>query len=216
MVLADRREFAVMAFLNAAGFDDEAQGEAMHPVRIRVREMVQKNLAKNSAKVQAWRLYYKKKSLGTHQYQDSALSLTADYPFKRIRPDAELGYRQTARTLSDLADVLNDFWVTADLDDVWSQVRSDYIAEINKYNFEKMRRQLSFVWEYLRMERSDSYTIVSIPNLLDSHYMAIGSRYENYYYSVESPGSYDYGLARRDRLQPLDPMSEILAVTVPG
>jgi hypothetical protein len=45
MVLADRREFAVMAFLNATGYDVEAQGQQMHPVRIKVRELVTANVA---------------------------------------------------------------------------------------------------------------------------------------------------------------------------
>ena len=54
LVLADRREFAVMAFLNATGYDDEAPGEPMHPVRLRVRELVAAHLADQPKKVKAW------------------------------------------------------------------------------------------------------------------------------------------------------------------
>ena len=36
MVLADRRVFAVMAFLNVCGFDEEVAGKEMHPVRKKV------------------------------------------------------------------------------------------------------------------------------------------------------------------------------------
>jgi hypothetical protein len=39
MVLADRRLFVVMAFLNAVGMDEEFPGKPMHPVRVGVREL---------------------------------------------------------------------------------------------------------------------------------------------------------------------------------
>jgi hypothetical protein len=193
MVVADRRVFATMAFLNAVGYD-EAAGQPLHPVRVRVRELVQQNLAGQPGKLRAWRKYFQRKPFGSHQYQDFALSLSADYPFRRIRPDEELGYRHTAKSLGNFPEILNDFWVAARLADVWDDVRPDYMAEINRYNFERMRAQLSFLYEYLRMERTDSYTIVNLPNLLEAHYIGIGARYELYFYSVESPGSHDYDL----------------------
>jgi len=194
MVLADRRIFAVMAFLNAVGYDDEAQGQQMHPVRIKVRQMVAANLAKSPEKLQAWRKYYQSKTFKNYHFQDWALSLSADYPFKRIRPNNELQYILTALMLNDLPEILNDFWVTSNLEQVWNAVKPDYIAELKKYNFEKMKRQVSFLWEYLRMKRSDAYVIVHVPDPLDRHFNAIGARYENYYYAVESPGASAYDL----------------------
>ena len=44
IVVADRRIFAVMSFINAIGFDDQAQNTPMHPVRMKVREMLRVNL----------------------------------------------------------------------------------------------------------------------------------------------------------------------------
>jgi hypothetical protein len=194
MVLADRRVFTIMAFLNAAGYDEEIQGKQMYPVRVKVRKMVADNLGKNPDKLQSWQQYYKTRGLATFQYQDYAMSLSADYPFRRIRPDNELGYQWTAERLRDFPNVLNEFWVTAELDKVWSEIKSDYIAEINKYNMEKMNRQMSFLWEYLRMKRQDTFVIVNVPDPLDRYYHAIGAHYENYYYCVESPGAYSYDL----------------------
>lgn len=194
IILADRRMFTLMAFLNATGFDEEAQNQQMHPVRFKVRAMVADNLAKAPEKVEAWRKYCEGKKLASFQYQDFVLSLNADYPFRRIRPDSELQYPITALLLKDFPDVLNDFWNTADLERIWKQVKPDYIEEIRKYNLEKMKRQLAFLWEYLRMKRQDSYVLVNIPNLLDARFRAIGAHYDNYYYSVESPGSHAYGL----------------------
>jgi hypothetical protein len=194
IVLADRREFAVFAFINAAGFDEEAPGKEMTPVRIKVRQMTAANLAKSPEKLEAWRKYYQDKRLASFQYEDYALSLSADYPFKRIRPDSELQYRRTVVLLDDFPTVLNDFWKNAQLEEVWNEVKPDYLAEIHKYSFEKMKRQLSFLWEYLRIKRNDNYIIVHAPNPLDARYNSIGARYENYYYSVESTGASAYDL----------------------
>ena len=193
IVLADRRIFALMAFMNATGYDEELEKQ-MHPVRVKVREMLKNNLAKTPEKFRVWQEYYKEKNLESYHYLDFALSLNSDYPFRRIRPSSESVYPFAASKLSDFPDVLNDFWTTADLEKVWNEVKPDYVEELKKYDFEKMKRQLSFLWEYLRMERRDTYVLVNIPNLLDSYYQAIGAHYENYYYSVEGPGATSYAL----------------------
>ena len=44
------------------------------------------------------------------------------------------------------------------------------------------------------MQRTDTYTIVNIPNPLDQHFRGMAAHYDNYYYSVESPGAASYGL----------------------
>ncbi|MDI6451333.1 hypothetical protein [Anaerobaca lacustris] len=194
MVLADRRVFAVMAFLNAVGLDEESPGKQMHPVRVRVRELVAANLASCPDKVESWRRHYETHKLPFYCYQDFALSLSADYPFRRIRPDAELGYAVTAEQLRDFPVILNDFWRAARVVEVWQRIQPDYAAELRKYDVARMTQQMAFLWEYLRMPRHDTLTLVNVPNLLDMHYRAIGARYEGYYYTVESPGSHSYGL----------------------
>jgi len=50
------------------------------------------------------------------------------------------------------------------------------------------------------MERHDNFTLVNTPNLLDSHFSAIGAGYESYYYSVEGPGSTGYALNTHEYL----------------
>lgn len=189
MVLADRRVFAVMAFLNAAGYDEEVPGTQMHPIRLKVRKMVADNIARSPEKLHAWREYYKSRLMGAWQYVDFALSLSPDYPFRRIRPDGELGYPWTGRLLANFPEVLNDFWVTAKLDEVWSKVKGDYLAEINMYDVGRMKQQMTFLWDYLRMSRSDMLLIVQVPNPLERHAMASGAKYENYFYSIDGPGS---------------------------
>jgi len=189
IALADRRVFAVMAFLNACGYDHEVPGRSMHPTRVKVRRMVAENLEAHSEKHQAWRDYYDKRRMGPWQYVDFALSLSSDYPFRRIRADSELGYSWTATMLADFPGVLNDFWVTARLEDVWAKCKPDYTRAIKAYDPDRMARQMAFLWQYLRLPRRDTYTIVQIPNPLERHATASGARYENYFYSIDGPGS---------------------------
>lgn len=194
MVLADRREFAVFALLNATGYDEEASDTPMHPVRVKVRELMAAEMAKHPHKAEAWRQYIETRKVAIFQYADFALSLSTDYPFRRIRPDGEVGYQWAVERLRGFPQVLNDFWRTLNLEKIWSQVKPEHVAEIRKYDRGKMKRQMDFLWRYLRMPRQDTFTLVNVPNLLDRHFHAIGARYENLYYTVESPGSHGYGL----------------------
>lgn len=192
--LADRRIFATMAFLNAAGYDEELADFQMHPVRIRVREFVRQNLAASPEKVKIWQDYYQKHRTGIFAYKSFALALSPDYPFRRIVPDNKLGYRWTAEAFKDLPIILNDFWISAKLDDVWNRVKPDYIQEIRKYDLDKMEREMGFFWAYLRMTRRDSQIMVNVPDFLDHHLGAMGAGYGAYYFSVENQGSGIYGL----------------------
>jgi hypothetical protein len=192
IILADRRVFAVMAFMNTCGYHEQADGVPMHPVRIRVREAIRLKAEAHPDELAEWRQYYRRKALPNFCYLDYALSLCDDYPFRRIRPNNELGYHVTVQRLADFPDILNKFWETVDLERTWIQVKPDYLAEMRSYDFSQMARQLAFVWEYLRLERRDHFTFVSVPNLLDTHYHAIGARYEDYWYAVESPGAHSH------------------------
>jgi hypothetical protein len=189
VVLADRRIFTMMAFLNATGYDLESDGVEMHPVRVRVRRMLREKEVQFPDKFREWKKYYKRKPYQICVYIDFTLSLSTDYPFRRIRPYDELGFFNTIFLLADFPEVLNDFWETTDLETIWAKVKPDYVAEIGYYDIDEMERTLPFIWQYLRMQRKDSSTIVHVPNLLEAHYAAYCVRYEDYIFSVESPGS---------------------------
>jgi hypothetical protein len=189
IALADRRVFATMAFMNAAGFDEESEGKQLHSVRAKVREILKGKAAANPQQFEKFKKYYQKDRLGNFVYQDFCLSLNADYPFRKIRPDSELGYPFTVQRLADFPEILNKFWEVADLNVVWVQVKPGYIEEIRKYDFAKMKHQLTFVWDYLRMKRRDNFVFISVPNLIDERNSAIGAQRENYWYMVESPGA---------------------------
>ena len=193
VALADRRVFAVMAFLNAAGFDEEAGGP-MGEARLLCRELVAANLKGRERKLEDWRRFYRGSRLGSFVYQDYVLSLSADYPFRRIRPDSELGYPKAAKALERLPGMLNEFWTIARLDEVWKELSPHYQAAISAYDLGSMGAEVEGLWSYLREERPDTFVFVMVPNLLDRRYSAIGARYEGYYYGVESPGAGSGGL----------------------
>jgi hypothetical protein len=194
LVVADRRVFAAMAFLNAMGYDEEADGLAMHPVRVRVRTALSERLDSEDERVEAWQAYYDALELPVFAILDYVLSFSTDYPFARVRPVDELQYPQTEPALRDLSTVLNAFWDVVDLGTIWNEVKPLLVDELDQYDFAKMRGQLTALWHYLRMERSDPFTLVNVPNLLERHYSALGARYDSYYFQVESPGAHDYGL----------------------
>ena len=192
MALADRRVFAVMAFLNTAGYDQEVSNMQMHPVRVKVRKMISDNLSNQPEKLHAWRRYYKDNLLGAWQYTNWSLSLNSDFPFRRIRPDKELTYSWTSWMLADFPNILNDFWTTAHLEEVWAECRDDYYAELKRCNPNETAQGINFVWQYMRMPRKDNYIIIRIPNPLERYATANGNRFEHYFYSVEGPGSGGY------------------------
>lgn len=194
IVLADRRVFTIMAFMNASGYDEEFKGKQMHPVRSRVREIIKEQATAHPERFEKWKQYYNKINLRSFHYLDFAVSMSSDYPFRRIRPDSELGYPFTRQRLADFPDVLNEFWDTLDMEKVWAEVKPFYLKEIGSYDFDNMESHLKFTWDYLKMERSDRFVFVSVPNLLDQHYHAIGAKYENYWYMVESPGAGTHSL----------------------
>jgi hypothetical protein len=193
-VLADRRVFAVMAFLNAVGDDDEVPGQAMHPLRLKVRRLVAENLARQPNELRAWKRYYAARRLASWQYANFALSLSADYPFRRIRPDKELAYAWTASMLAGFPVVLNEFWKTARLDTVWTECRSDYLAELSRYSVQRMADEMESLWRYLKMRRTDHYVMVQVPNPLQRHATATGNTFGDCFYSVDGPGASDGGL----------------------
>jgi hypothetical protein len=194
LVVADRRVFAAMALLNAAGYDEEIDGLEMHPLRVRVRSAVAAALVEHGDKVDEWREFYRALDLPVFAILDYVLSLNTDYPFRRVRPLDELQYPTTEPTLRTLPAVLNDFWSTARLEQVWSDVKPALLEELERYDFDKMQRQMDDLWTYLGMPRSDPFVLVNVPNLLERHYTAQGAQYDNFYFQVESAGAHNYGL----------------------
>jgi len=192
--LADRRVFAVMAFLNATGYDEETPTTQMSPLRIKVRETLASRLAGYPDKLQEWRRYYDAHRRGSWQYANFALSFGADFPFRRTRPNRELIYRDTAWDLRNLPKVLNDFWTTAEIGRLWEELQPAYAAEIGRYRPARMAEEMEQLWRYLRMPRRDDWIVVHIPNPLQRHFTASANQFGEYFYSIDGPGSDGGGL----------------------
>ncbi len=183
IVLADRRMFAVMAFLNAAGYDDEPNAREMPALRVKVRQMVAANLKQHPQKLASWwQLYsgWKKAHIMLPRYQEYALSLTQDYPFQ---PADSIPLKQ----LREFHRVLNDFWQAAKLDEIWQAVRPDDLSELRSYSLESLQSGVNAVWAYLHMTRSDTFTFVIVPNPLCQSRSAQAIPRSAMYYIVDGP-----------------------------
>lgn len=183
IVLADRRMFTVMAFLNASGYDSEAEGSEMPPSRVKVRQMVAANLEQSPQKLSAWQRQYAgyvKAHLRLPQYQEYALGLTPDYPFAPAFPVRN-------NQLSEFHQTLNEFWRTAKLDAIWEAVKPDYMSELREYQLETLQSGVDAIWAYLRMPRSDTFTFVIVPNPLCQSFTAQAVHREAHYYIVNGP-----------------------------
>jgi hypothetical protein len=200
MVLADRRIFATMSFLNSVGYDREQEGQEMHPLRIRVRQELAGRLASHPEDLEKWKHYYEQLGYPVWVFVEFSLMLSPDYPFQQVYPASHSQYEEAAENLSGFPEVLNAFWEVADLEGLWQEIRPDYQAEIDRYDFDEMSRQMDTLWEYLRMQRQDDYLLVNVPNLLDARFTGIGAQFGPYYYQVESAGASSYALNMHEYL----------------
>jgi hypothetical protein len=202
-VLAERRIFATMAFLNAVGYDEEVQGMQMTPTRLKVRERLQKTLAAHPEQLAMWRQYYAKHDFEEYVYVNFAFSLSAEYPFRRIRPKSELWNPEIAKELTEFPGLLNSFWQTAHLEELWTEVKPDYLQELAKYDFKQMAADRDTMWGYLRMEPVGGQRVIEVPDLLNRHNEATGSRFGDLFYSADGPGGNDYSLNVHKSLHPI-------------
>jgi len=200
MVLADRRVFATMAFLNAVGYDREQEGMEMHPLRVRVRQELADRLASHPSKLEEWKAWYDELGYPVWVFVEFSLMLSPDYPFRQICPPSDSQYEEAVAKLSRFPALLNDFWDTADLGELWEEVKPAYLAEIDRYEFDEMSHQMATLWEYLRMPRQDDYLMVNVPNPLDARLTGIGAQFGPYYYQVESAGASSYALNMHEYL----------------
>lgn len=194
LVVADRRIFAVMAFINASGFDDEAAGQQMHPVRLEARRQLAERLSRHAEQYEAFRRFYAAAALSNADWIEYAITLTPDYPFRKVGPNDGIFHDYTPKRLAGFPELLNRFCRVVQIDKVWEALKPQFIADLAKYDLAGMNGDLDFVWAYARMPRREARTMVSTPNLLDRHFSAVSVACGRYFVSVEGPGSHNYGL----------------------
>jgi hypothetical protein len=131
-----------------------------------------------------------------------------------VGPHHPLGCLAADEGFEQLPNMLNSFWETVDLGEVWAQVKPMYVEEIHRYDLDLMTRQLHFIWQYLRMQRDDNDVLVQIPNLLGSHYSVCRVRHDNCLCSIEGPDSVDHTLSVHEYLHSI--VNEIVTEHYPG
>jgi len=200
LVLADRRIFATMSFLNAVGYDREQEDQEMHPLRVRVRQQLSGRLASHQAKLEEWKTWYEELGYPVWVFVEFSLMMNPDYPFRQVYPTSDSQYEEAVANMSVFPTLLNDFWDVADLGSLWDELKPEYLVELDRYDFDEMSLQMATLWEYLRMPRQDDYVLVNVPNLLDAKFTGIGAKFGRYYYQVESAGASSYALNMHEYL----------------
>lgn len=199
LVVADQRLFTTMAIFTAVyNYGQDANSESGQ-LRIKLKAELDKRLKSVPAdKVKAWKNYYKKHNLHIWYYVDYTMSLS-QYPFKPVLSKPEEGNWFTRlfnrTTPKGFEQIMNDFWKSMNLASLWKSTLPDYLAEVKKYDMDRIVKEEGYVWKYLKMPKTvQNRYLVTVPNLLDVNYSAFASEYPGYYYAISSPGSNGYGL----------------------
>jgi len=122
--------FAVMAAINAAGFDAEIDSPANHPLRKAAREYIAQQNPESLAALRRFvRDHHQKDDLS--QYISFALSVNGPptfeyrYPSSALPPDVD--------ALNELAPLLVNFYREAHLAELWNRVQPVYDQVIEQY-----------------------------------------------------------------------------------
>ena len=127
--------FYVLAAINAAGYDEQADSSTNNPLRARVREYLAKQNLKSLTPLRRYVRDHKPRSPGAElgQYVSFALVNKGKPDFTPANPD--LPQPADADTLYDFPPVLAAFYQEAKLGVLWQQAKPDYdraIAQIQQ------------------------------------------------------------------------------------
>lgn len=197
IVAADPRLFTTMAIFNSVYDYDKENSPAMYPLRAKVRAELDKRLKSvPQKKLAQWKKA--KKDVHIYNYIFYTMSLSGEYPFKRVLPypgNWWASLRERFFGVYGFEKIMNDFWVTMKLDTLWKEVYPEYLAEVKRFNINRINKEEGYIWEYVRLPKNkNGKNLVSIPNPLDTQWSAFSVEYEDYFFMVSSPGSHDYGL----------------------
>lgn len=157
----DIKTFTLYAFMNYTGYDDENNSKGYHPVRKMVREDLENmdlQLLDDN--------YYKDKGLDDSKYSN-ALREIGDPPGFEV-----VGKIQN-KELRDLSKHLKEFYVEADIEQLYKKYKPFYHYELNKYR-DTIFSALININKFLGI---DIYEIESFNlevNLLDAYWRASG------------------------------------------
>ena len=179
VVVNDERIFTLFAALNAAGFDDEYSGMAMHPVRQKIREALGSRSISNREELKN---YFQKAA--TYHLVNWTLQRGSAPEFNRAEP----GWWVTmnAAPFYQLDQNLAAFYQEADLAGLWKLVEQDYQAAADIWQ-PAANQSLLRIKNYTGLTQLPFKQVVIIPNLLDSHYSGYGPQIGDTAYVIAGP-----------------------------
>lgn len=203
----DVRVFALFAFLNGPAGWSEENGKGFTPQREQLRADLKKVMDRlDPQTVRRWSDFYKQHKVISYQYLYYVMTLGAPPEFNYIVPVADMKYADIIRQLDGFNRVLADFYQQAGLQALYEQTyREQMMAEIRRYDQQRILRQVGSVYDYLRLDRAQAQTfdVVIVPAPFDSHWDANALNYTRRLVIVEGPESNDYGLNTHEYLHML-------------
>jgi hypothetical protein len=185
--------FTLFALLNVAGYDEENNSQGMHAVRKRVRErLVRATPEQLRQRLQA---YYRqhREAATTHSYTAVALATSGPPGFTPTQSFTEITAESPYRQLKDLPGLLREFHAAVSADNLYEDVRGEYLAHAGRY-LSAVRGEVLKVMNYCRVSSSNELAgggevkhAVVIPNLLDSYHRAFSLVLDDTFYSIEGP-----------------------------
>jgi hypothetical protein len=214
----DVRVFTLFAYLNGPAGWREENGEAFSPQRAQLRADLEERMAALDPKlVERWRNFYEQHKQISYRYLYYTLTLGAPPQFNYVTPVEEMKYPEIVESLDGFNRILAEFYREAGIQALYEQSYRDVIlAEVRKYDHARILDQLAYVYEYLRLDRSQfgTFDVMIVPAPFDSHWHASALNYTNRLYIVEGPQSNDYGLNVHEYLHML--MDELIPADLAG
>jgi hypothetical protein len=189
----DARVFAVMAAINAAGFDLDAERLARNPVRKLVRERLQgmdRDLRDRLA--QFYSAHFDRGNDFDQQikYVSYALLLTGPPGFGLTLPPGELP--PEAAPLLGFETLLQELWTKAGMQELWDEVGPAYVGEAESYR-PLIRQMILDTLRYLRTDPRVSLDrrVTFIPDLLNAFGVVNARNVGDDYLVVVGPSTKD-------------------------
>ncbi len=191
----DERVFKLFAALNAAGYDDEWNSGGMHPVRQEVRQRLKgysppwlPKLREVLSQTHQWTLLF---WVLNHDKDDQTVCVGQDlenYIKTNWEPVDDNDQRSVwfKQFLSGLPDLMCSIMSDPLLTQLWEEYRSPHEAEALAYR-EIAARGIETLEAYLRPKTEPHWSVVFVPNLLDSYATGYEVDAANVVYVVQGP-----------------------------
>ena len=187
-VVADKRIFCLYVALNAMVYGGGNAG-VVYSVRQRVWEWFgQQNLTLEPLK----QFFAKYPEGNYYRFRDWALSHGEPPEFSEIN---DFWRRNNPKELDGFAELLRDFWVQTNLEQLWRDLSEDYLAVVGEtqINGEIVAKQ---VQKYLRMKDMGIDELVIVPNLLENYNTGFGPKLGRVAYAILGPSENGFSVSR--------------------